>query len=137
MAKIQFHIYKMTIKFLFQFPLNKVWLYLCSIFYKSFNLEFKSIIFIIGFWFISRVLTELFSFFYQSINKTISSRLIVSIIPPFFSIIAILINSYFNFFVFSLQLIFEIITLSYLISFVLLVSLSNPFYIRDTLACFI
>ena len=108
--------------------------YLCSIFYKSFNLEFKSIIFIIGFWFISRLLAELFSFFYQSINKTISSRLIVSIIPPFFSIIAILINSYFNFFVFSLQLIFEIITLSYLISFVLLVSLSNPFYIKDKLA---
>ena len=107
-----------------------LFVYVISIFYQNFNFDFKSSIFIIGIWFILRMIVELFSFFFQSINKTISSRLILSIFPPMISILLISINYNFNFFIISLKLIFQIIILSYFISFFIVIFFNNPFYLK-------
>ena len=108
-----------------------LFIYLCSLFFESFNLDFKTHIFIIGIWFLFRVIVEVFSYLFQSINKTISSRLILSILPPIFSIIFLIINNKYNYFIFDFKLIFQIIMLSYFMSFILILSFSTPFHIKS------
>ncbi len=71
-------------------------------------------------WFIIRMIVELFSFQLQALNKTISSRLIFHIFPPFFSIILFFINSKINYYTNSLTLLFKILLIGYVISFLII-----------------
>ena len=88
---------------------------------NEFNIHFRLSFQFIAIWFVIRMIVELLSFQLQALNKTISSRFSFQIIPPLISIILLFINEQFNFYTNTLNLLFKILLIGYVVSAILIV----------------
>ena len=88
---------------------------------NQFNMHFRLSFQFIVIWFVIRMIVELLSFQLQALNKTISSRFSFQIIPPLISIILLFINEQFNFYTNTLNLVFKILLIGYVVSAILIV----------------
>ena len=88
---------------------------------SQFDIHFRLSFQFIVIWFVIRMIVELLSFQLQALNKTISSRFSFQIIPPLISIILLFINEQFNFYTNTLNLVFKILLIGYVMSAILIV----------------